>query len=51
VIRVDGRYVDDDGNPSCRWTARLHFYAGQPMIGITHTFTWIGNVDQLKIRD
>jgi len=51
VIRVDGRYVDDEGNPSCRWTARLHFYAGQPMIGITHTFTWIGEVDQLKIRD
>jgi len=51
VIRVDGRYVDDHGKPSCRWTARLHFYAGQPMIGITHTFTWIGNVDQLKICD
>ncbi|MBC8876669.1 MAG: hypothetical protein H8E44_45145 [Planctomycetes bacterium] len=51
VICVDGRYVDDEGNPSCRWTARLHFYAGQPMIGITHTFTWIGKVDQLKIRD
>jgi hypothetical protein len=51
VIRVDGRYVDEAGNPSCRWTARLHFYAGRPEIGITHTFTWIGRADQFKIRD
>jgi hypothetical protein len=51
VIRVDGRYADEAGNPSCRWTARLHFYAGRPEIGITHTFTWIGRADQFKIRD
>lgn len=51
VIRVDGRYVDEAGNPSCRWIARLHFYAGRPEIGITHTFTWIGRADQFKIRD
>jgi len=51
VIRVDGRYVDEAGNPTCRWTARLHFYAGRPEIGLTHTFTWIGRADQFKIRD
>jgi hypothetical protein len=51
TIRVDGRYVDAAGRPSCRWTARLHFYAGRPEIGITHTFTWIGRADQFKIRD
>jgi metallo-beta-lactamase class B len=51
VIRVDGHYADSAGKPSCKWTARLHFYAGRPEIGITHTFAWIGRADQFKIRD
>jgi hypothetical protein len=51
VIRVDGRYVDREGRPSCRWAARLYFFAGRPFIQITHTFTWIGKPDELKIRD
>jgi hypothetical protein len=51
TVRVDGRYVDSRNNPSCKWTARLHFYAGRPEIGITHTFSWIGNPGALKIRD
>jgi hypothetical protein len=51
TIRVDGVYADPAGKPSCRWTARLHFYAGQPMIHLVHTFTWVGRADQFKIRD
>ncbi len=51
VVRVEGRYVDAAGTPSCRWTARLHFYAGQPLIHIVHTFTWIGRGDRFKVRD
>jgi len=51
TVRVDGAYVDPQGKPSCKWTARLHFYAGRPEIGITHTFTWIGRADQFRIRD
>lgn len=31
--------------------ARLHFYAGRPEIGLTHTFTRLGRSDQFKIRD
>ena len=50
TIRVDGVYADPAGKPSCRWTARLHFYAGQPMIHLVHTFTWVGRADQFKIR-
>ncbi|MBC8875577.1 MAG: hypothetical protein H8E44_39625 [Planctomycetes bacterium] len=51
TIRVDGRYVDPEGDPSCKWTARLHFFAGQPAIQIDHRFTWIGKAEELKIRD
>jgi acetyl esterase/lipase len=51
TIRVDGHYADPAGKPSCRWTARLHFYAGQPTIHLVHTFTWIGRADRFKIRD
>ena len=51
VIRVEGRYIDAAGKSCCRWAARLHFFAGRPYIQITHTFTWIGKPDELKIRD
>jgi len=51
TIRVDGVYADPAEKPSCRWTARLHFYAGQPIVHVVHTFTWIGRADQFKIRD
>lgn len=51
VVRVDGRYADAEGRPSCRWTARLHFYAGRSEIRITHTFTWIGSAEELQIRE
>jgi hypothetical protein len=51
TVRVDGQYLDETGKPSCRWTARLHFYAGRPEMGITHTFFWIGRQDKFGIRD
>jgi hypothetical protein len=51
TIRVDGRYVDPEGRPSCNWTARLHFFAGLPAIQIDHRFTWIGKGEELKVRD
>ncbi len=51
VIRVDGRYADGRGTDACRWTARLHFHAGQPLIHIVHTFTWMGRADRFGIRD
>ena len=51
TIRVDGRYMSAAGEPACRWTIRYHFHAGQPSIGLTHTFTWIGDPEKLKIKD
>lgn len=51
TVRVEGRYVDPAGEPSCRWMARLHFAAGQPQVRIAHTFTWIGGPETLKIRE
>ncbi len=51
TVRVTGRYVDDQGRPSCKWSAALHFYAGRPEIEITHTFTWVGHSDDLQIKD
>ncbi|MHC4405071.1 MAG: exo-rhamnogalacturonan lyase family protein [Planctomycetota bacterium] len=51
TIRVHGRYVDPEGRPSCKWTARLHFFAGLPAIRIDHRLTWIGKAEALKIRD
>ena len=51
VVRVDGVYANASGERSCRWTARLHFFAGRPFIKIVHTFTWIGLAEDLQIRD
>lgn len=52
VVRVDGDYLNPGtGAPTCRFTARMHFYAGQPMIQIVHTFTWVGSQDALQIGE
>lgn len=51
VIRVEGRYRGGPQDPAPRWIARLHFHAGRPTIGITHTFVWVGGADALQIRE
>lgn len=51
VVRVDGYYRGAPGDPVPRWTVRLHFHAGQPSIGIQHTFVWIGAAEALQIRE
>ncbi|MHC4403660.1 MAG: exo-rhamnogalacturonan lyase family protein [Planctomycetota bacterium] len=51
VFRVDGRYLNAQGQSACRWTIRYRFFAGRPAIGITHSFTWIGEPEKVKIKD
>lgn len=51
VVRVEGRYAANSGETVCRWTARLHFHAGQPLVRIAHTFVWIGSAEALQIRE
>jgi hypothetical protein len=51
VVRVDGRYRGRTGDPTPRWSARLHFRAGSPALGIVHTFTWVGTADALQVRE
>jgi len=50
VVRVEGDYVAASGERLCRWMARLHFYAGQPVVRIAHTFVWTGTAEELQIR-
>ena len=51
VVRLDGEYEARTGKRTCRYTARLHFYRGQPRIRLQNTFIFTENSEALQIRD
>lgn len=51
VVRAEGWYHGSDGSKRGRYVARTHFYAGQPMVRIFHTFIVTDETEKATFND